>query len=387
MAKTLRQMMQSESLADDFLAVTKKTQPYAKLRSGQQPKKSVSDKPVTKATPETSKGPGGPASWYGQGRYMGDSVEYADDIVLVDINEASEGHDYAVVHYSPPGTKTIKVVKYSVKPYTTEKEVRKMHQKTFLSNVHKVIFERVELNELSPATLVHYAGAAERSPKDRKAGVRKAISKVLKSPEGKEELLRYGAKYGSRTEAKEYNAMEAPGIQDAIKRMGQRYKQEQAAKDKKKLADRDPAKLGVAKIKEETLDEGRPSQRHPLEGHEYHRKTDAELIHIAKDAHKAAEAMKSHNTDAENKYRDQANDSATVRYFRQKNGMPNWYKKKYGFVKEDLSESVVGTVREAFKDAKLRDAKKKTEKKIGSNGKDKFESDPQLSTQITKQDY
>jgi hypothetical protein len=80
--------------------------------------------------------------------------------------------------------------------------------------------------------------------------------------------------------------------------------------------------------------EGRPSQRHPLEGHEYHRKTDAELVYIAKDAHKAAEAMKSHNTQAENKYRDQANDSATVRYYRQKNGMPDWYKKKYGHMKE-----------------------------------------------------
>jgi len=84
----------------------------------------------------------------------------------------------------------------------------------------------------------------------------------------------------------------------------------------------------------EQLEEGRPSQRHPLEGHEYHKKTDAELVHIAKDAHKAAEAMKSHNTTAENKYRDQANDSATVRYYRQKNGMADWYKKKYGHIKE-----------------------------------------------------
>ena len=88
--------------------------------------------------------------------------------------------------------------------------------------------------------------------------------------------------------------------------------------------------------KEEVVQEGRPSQRHPLEGHEYHRKSDEALIHIAKDAHKAAEAMKSHNTDAENKYRDQANDSATVRYFRKKNGMPEWYKKKYGHVKEGV---------------------------------------------------
>lgn len=88
----------------------------------------------------------------------------------------------------------------------------------------------------------------------------------------------------------------------------------------------------------EQLEEGRPSQRHPLEGHEYHRKTNAELEYIAKDAHKAAEAMKSHNTAAENKYRDQASDSATVRYFRQKNGMPNWYKKKYGHVNEETSK-------------------------------------------------
>ena len=46
--------------------------------------------------------------------------------------------------------------------------------------------------------------------------------------------------------------------------------------------------------------------------------------------------MKSHNTDAENKYRDQANDSATVRHFRKTSGMPTWYKKKYGHMKEDV---------------------------------------------------
>ena len=91
-------------------------------------------------------------------------------------------------------------------------------------------------------------------------------------------------------------------------------------------------------VKEDVLEEGRPSQRHPLEGHEYHKKSNAELIHIAKDAHEAAEAMKSHNTQAENKYRDQANDSATVRYWRQKNGMPDWYKKKYGHMKEEVEQ-------------------------------------------------
>ena len=82
--------------------------------------------------------------------------------------------------------------------------------------------------------------------------------------------------------------------------------------------------------------EGRPSQRHPLEGHDYHKKSDVELKGIAKDATEAAEAMKGHNTTAENKYRDQANDSATVRHWRRQNGMPEWYKKKYGHIKEEV---------------------------------------------------
>jgi hypothetical protein len=86
----------------------------------------------------------------------------------------------------------------------------------------------------------------------------------------------------------------------------------------------------ASEMSEEVMQEGRPSQRHPLEGHEYHKKSDEALVHIAKDAHSAAEAMKGHNTDAENKYRDQANDSATVRHFRKTSGTPDWYKKKYG---------------------------------------------------------
>jgi hypothetical protein len=149
----------------------------------------------------------------------------------------------------------------------------------------------------------------------------------------------------------------------------------------------------------ETLEEGRPSQRHPLEGHDYHKKTDAELVYIAKDAHKAADAMKSHNTDAENKYRDQANDSATVRYFRQKNGMPDWYKKKYGHVKESVEvldgEEVQASeiidniqesrkkaiVREALKDAKDRMEKKGKKDAVGGKG-DKFESEPQMTSLV-----
>jgi predicted RNA binding protein YcfA (HicA-like mRNA interferase family) len=109
------------------------------------------------------------------------------------------------------------------------------------------------------------------------------------------------------------------------------------------------------RMDEGTLQEGRPSQRHPLEGHEYHKKSDEALIHIAKDAHEAAEAMKGHNTQAENKYRDQANDSATVRHFRKKSGMPDWYKKKYGHVKEEieyLEEKNVPTSPEKWAQAK-----------------------------------
>jgi hypothetical protein len=94
-------------------------------------------------------------------------------------------------------------------------------------------------------------------------------------------------------------------------------------------------------VKEEVVQEGRPSQRHPLEGHEYHKKSNDALIHIAKDAHAAAEAMKGHNTNAENKYRDQANDSATVRHFRKTSGMPEWYKKKYGHMDEQKTSTEV----------------------------------------------
>jgi hypothetical protein len=115
-----------------------------------------------------------------------------------------------------------------------------------------------------------------------------------------------------------------------------RAKEEDERQEQMKKQKEDYIKQGIIKAESYELSEGRPSQRHPLEGHEYHRKSDAELVGIAKDAHKAAEAMKSHNTTAENKYRDQANDSATVRYFRKKSGMPDWYKKKYGHMKEEV---------------------------------------------------
>ncbi len=79
----------------------------------------------------------------------------------------------------------------------------------------------------------------------------------------------------------------------------------------------------------DTLEEGRPSQRHPLEGHPYHSKSDDSLHYIIKDAGEAAKAMKSHNPAAESKYLDQQNDAATVLGFRKRSGTPDWYKKKY----------------------------------------------------------
>ena len=140
--------------------------------------------------------------------------------------------------------------------------------------------------------------------------------------------------------------------------------------------------------------------------------------------------MKSHNTTAENKYRDQANDSATVRHFRKTSGMPEWYKKKYGHVNEQVSDAPFdppyskktgshtdksgavhgpmstakhlarmaaakqtrnlanptaaskksSIVREAMRDAKKRDEKKK----VSKSGKDKFQPDPELNSQIIR---
>ena len=150
-------------------------------------------------------------------------------------------------------------------------------------------------------------------------------------------------------------------VKDEYARKVDKYLKKKYGKDKQPqgadfAAQRRKERLAKnGRMDEDTLEEGRPSQRHPLEGHEYHKKTNAELEYIAKDAHKAAEAMKSHNTTAENKYRDQANDSATVRYFRQKSGMPDWYKKKYGHVKEEveqLEEKNVPTSPEKWAQAK-----------------------------------
>jgi hypothetical protein len=147
-----------------------------------------------------------------------------------------------------------------------------------------------------------------------------------------------GSKYGNEPDAKDTEHVVSGlkkhgGTYDGASDKGAyfKFKSHDDAKNFKNHVDRCPNRSCHADLHEEVeLEEGRQSQRHPLEGHEYHKKTNAELEYIAKDAHKAAEAMKGHNTTAENKYRDQANDSATVRYFRKKSGTPDWYKKKYG---------------------------------------------------------
>ena len=58
----------------------------------------------------------------------------------------------------------------------------------------------------------------------------------------------------------------------------------------------------------------------PLRGHAYHRKSDAELLYIIKDAGAAAVAMRGHNPTAEGKYLDQVNDASTVLYYRRHGG-------------------------------------------------------------------
>jgi len=164
------------------------------------------------------------------------------------------------------------------------------------------INEEVEqIDELKMGTLVRYATKAGKS------GLSAGIEAARKSDMGDSE----GAAASRQKSEKRY-----AGQSQAIRKINTRMKS------------------GVNVGEEVELEEGRPSQRHPLEGHEYHKKSNAELVGIAKDAREAAEAMKSHNTTAENKYMDQANDSATVRHFRKTSGMPDWYKKKYGLKEE-----------------------------------------------------
>ena len=68
--------------------------------------------------------------------------------------------------------------------------------------------------------------------------------------------------------------------------------------------------------------EAKVDHRHrpPIAGHPYHKKNDAELRYIIKDAGKAAKAMQGHDKKAEAKYLDQVNDASTVLSFRRRGG-------------------------------------------------------------------
>ena len=70
-------------------------------------------------------------------------------------------------------------------------------------------------------------------------------------------------------------------------------------------------------VRENKLDE----ITHALKGHPYHKKSDAELHYIVKDAGEAAKAMKSVDSKAESKYLDQVNDASTVLHYRSKGGV------------------------------------------------------------------
>jgi hypothetical protein len=108
--------------------------------------------------------------------------------------------------------------------------------------------------------------------------------------------------------------------------------------------------------------------RHPLAGHDYHKKSNDQLDYIIKDAGEAKKAMSGgHNPAAENKYADQVNDAATVKYMRQKfkgGKMPSWYAKKYGhkIAEETISELSNKLLKRYVK--KAADSANKEERKV-----------------------
>ena len=203
-------------------------------------------------------------------------------------------------------------------------------------------YMRSEMNEEVKKNEYHIAGKHKFPTKDEHAVT------VKHTESGREHVHSGKGKYLSKLIKTRYNINHYfeeveldEEVKDEYSRKVDKYlKKKHASGDSKKKLPQG-ADFAAQRRKERLansgrMDEGRASQRHPLEGHEYHKKSNEALVHIAKDAHAAAEAMKSHNTDAENKYRDQANDSATVRHFRKTSGMPDWYKKKYGHVKEEV---------------------------------------------------
>ena len=76
------------------------------------------------------------------------------------------------------------------------------------------------------------------------------------------------------------------------------------------------------KVMQQKVLEAKVDHRHrpPIAGHPYHKKSDAALRYIIKDAGDAAKAMRGHDKKAEAKYLDQVNDASTVLNFRSRGG-------------------------------------------------------------------
>ena len=243
-----------------------------------------------------------------QGKMMsGKSTMYSEDTM----DEAISGDQYYYV--DPKGV---------VVAVGNKDSMRKMNMKqakdgnkggSFSQNRKKYkvgdkINESVKIDEISMGKMASYADKAVKSRNDAKAAT-------------------YSADSNRRDKAQKTIVKRKAGADNYNKKM---WGYSNVA----------PTKESVDDVQ---IDEARPSQRHPLEGHPYHKKTNAELEYIGKDAHKAAQAMKSHNPSAEGKYLDQANDSATVRNFRKTSGTPDWYKKKYGHsMKEEAQIDEMG---------------------------------------------
>ena len=243
-----------------------------------------------------------------------------------------------------------KDAKPSNKPHDKEAAAKRAKDAALAAR-KKMAQEEVQIDELSNNLLGRYktaAGAdASKADKDgdydkgnkRFSGIMRATKKQFANDLRKESVT---SVTGHEDEPHEIIHKKT----DKVVSTHKNYKDAYAAYEKlgrgnEGMTDHAIGHIPQKKMKEEVMQEGRPSQRHPLEGHEYHKKSNDALIHIAKDAHAAAEAMKSHNTTAENKYRDQANDSATVRHFRKTSGMPEWYKKKYGHMKEEVVNEIM----------------------------------------------
>lgn len=81
----------------------------------------------------------------------------------------------------------------------------------------------------------------------------------------------------------------------------------------------DPKQAAAIAYSKARGDAAKPAK--PIPNHPYHKKSDAELLYIIKDAGEAAKAMRGHSPQSESKYLDQVNDAATILNYRRKGGV------------------------------------------------------------------